>query len=182
MGTEFIWKQEANAMRNGYLIVILFFLFGAFIMSGCNSTPVEGQAKKGDVVQVDYTGKLEDGTIFDSSIGREPLEFTLGQGQMIPGFEKAVLGMQVGETKTFTIPAKEAYGPHHDELVMEIPREQLPEGLDPQVGYQLQSTTSDGTIVVVTVIEVTDTSIIVDANHPLAGKDLIFEIELVSIL
>jgi FKBP-type peptidyl-prolyl cis-trans isomerase 2 len=168
-------------MKYSYLIITIIFLLGAVFMTGCNATPGEGEAKNGDIVKVNYTGKLEDGTIFDSSEGRAPLEFTLGAGQMIPGFEKAVLGMKVGETKTVTIPSKEAYGQRHDELVMEIPREELPPDLNPQVGLQLQSTRSDGAIVVVTIIEVADTTITVDANHPLAGKDLIFEIKLVSI-
>jgi peptidylprolyl isomerase len=168
-------------MKKSHLFIVVIFLLGALFMTACNATPDEGQAKNGDVVQVNYTGKLEDGTIFDSSEGREPLEFTLGADQMIPGFEKAILGMKVGETKTFTIPAKEAYGNHRDDLVMEIPRAELPENLNPQVGQQLQSTRSDGMIIVVTVIEVSDTKITVDANHPLAGKDLTFEVELVSI-
>ena len=151
-------------------------------MSACNSASDNAVAKNGDVVKVDYTGTLTDGTVFDTSIGRMPLEFTLGAGQMIPGFEKAVLGMKIGEKKTFTIPAEEAYGERSENLIMEIPRDQMPADLNPQVGQQLQSTTTEGGIVVVVVIKVTDTTVTVDANHPLAGKDLTFEIELVNIL
>ena len=95
-------------------------------------------ASDGDTVRVHYTGTLEDGTTFDTSVGREPLEFTLGEGQMIPGFEKAVYGLQVGKSKTVIIPAEEAYGPHRDDLVMVVEKDQLPAGLDPEVGQQLQ--------------------------------------------
>lgn len=168
-------------MKNNYLIVISIFLLGALLVTGCNGSIDEGQAKNGDTVQVNYTGTLSDGTIFDSSAGRAPLEFTLGAEQMIPGFEKAILGMRIGETKKVTILAQDAYGQRYDELVIEIPREKLPTDLHPQVGQQLQSTRSDGMVIIVTVVEVTNTVITVDGNHPLAGKDLTFEIELVSI-
>jgi FKBP-type peptidyl-prolyl cis-trans isomerase 2 len=130
---------------------------------------------------VHYTGRLQDGSVFDTSEGKEPLEFTLGQGQLIPGFEQAVTGMKVGESKTVTIPSDQAYGPHREELVQVVPREQLSEELKPEVGMQLQSTRSDGGVMVVTVTEVSETTITVDANSPLAGKDLTFEIELVGI-
>jgi len=130
---------------------------------------------------VDYTGTLENGTVFDTSEGGEPLEFTLGEGKMIPGFEQAVLGMKVGESKTVTIPANEAYGPYRDDLVLVVNREDLPTGLDPDVGQQLQMTRPDGGTSVGTVTNATDTTITVDFNYPLAGKDLTFEIELMSI-
>lgn len=138
-------------------------------------------ASDGDTVSVHYTGTLEDGTTFDSSVGSEPLEFTLGEGNMIPGFEKAVYGLKVGESKTVTIPTEEAYGPHRDDLVLVMEREQLPADLDPKVGQQLQMQQTDGRTVVVIVTDVSETTITVDANHPLAGKDLTFEIELVEI-
>ena len=138
-------------------------------------------AKDGDTVRVHYTGTLEDGSTFDTSVGGEPLEFTLGEGGIIPGFEEAVKGMQVGQSKTVTIPAEEAYGPHRDDLVMVIPREQLPEGMNPDIGQQLQMQQTDGRTIVVIVIDVSETTITIDANHPLSGKDLTFEIELVEI-
>ncbi|MFC1991316.1 peptidylprolyl isomerase [Chloroflexota bacterium] len=139
------------------------------------------EAENGNIVQVHYTGKLEDGTVFDSSAGREPLQFTLGAGQMIPGFDKAVPGMKVGESKTVTIPAEDAYGPSRDDMIMEFPREQLPPEINPEVGQQLQMTQSDGRAVNVTITEVSETTMTIDANHFLAGKDLVFDIELVSI-
>ncbi len=138
-------------------------------------------ASDGDTVRVHYTGTLENGTTFDTSVGREPLEFTLGEGKMIPGFEKAVYGLTVGKSKTVTIPAEEAYGPHHDDLVIVVEREQLPADLDPKVDQQLQMQQTDGRTAVVIVTDVSETTITVDANHPLAGKDLTFEIELVEI-
>ena len=138
-------------------------------------------ASDGDTVRVHYTGTLEDGTTFDTSVGREPLEFTLGEGKMIPGFEKAVYGLKVGKSKTVTIPAEEAYGPHRDDLVIVVEREQLPADLDPKVDQQLQMQQTDGRTAVVIVIDVSETTITVDANHSLAGKDLTFEIELVEI-
>ncbi|MFC1938262.1 peptidylprolyl isomerase [Chloroflexota bacterium] len=139
------------------------------------------QAETGDTVKVHYTGTLDDGTVFDTSLEQEPMEFTLGQGQLIPGFEEAVMGMQVGESKTLTIPAEQAYGSYDDELIFIIEREQLPEDLEPAVGQRLYAGRPDGQNVIVTVIEVAETSITVDANHRLAGKDLTFEIELIEI-
>lgn len=138
-------------------------------------------ASAGDTVRVHYTGTLEDGTTFDTSVGGEPLEFTLGASQMIPGFEKAVYGLKVEESKTVTIPAEEAYGPHRDDLIIVVEREQLPADLDPNVGQQLTMQQTDGRTAVVIVIDVSETTITVDTNHPLAGKDLIFKIELVEI-
>ena len=150
-------------------------------MPGCNTEHNTTQAKNGNIVQVNYTGKLADGTVFDTSVGLKPLEFTLGAGQMIPGFEKAVLGMKIGEKKTVTIPAKDAYGPRRNDLIQEIGREKLPSGLTPEVGLQLQVKRADGGISIVTITNVSDTTVMIDANHPLAGKDLTFEIELVKI-
>ncbi len=136
--------------------------------------------KNGDRVKVHYTGTLNDGSVFDSSEGREPLEFTLGEGSMIPGFEKAVNGMNVGETRKVTIPADEAYGQRRDEMTMKVSREQLPPDMSPSVGDKLQMTNSRRQTIPVTVTEVSDSSITIDANHELAGKDLTFEIRLVS--
>lgn len=138
-------------------------------------------AKAGDTVRVHYTGTLDDGQVFDSSQGQEPLEFTLGEGQVIAGFDDAVTGMAVGDEKTVTIPVDEAYGEHRQELVMRLPREQLPPDLHPEVGQQLHMSNGED-IVTVTVREVADAHIVLDANHPLAGQDLTFALTLVEIV
>lgn len=164
-----------------HVILLGILLLGAILISGCNAEQNAAQAKNGDVVQVDYTGTLENGTVFDTSVGREPLNFTLGEGQMIPGFEQAVLGMKVGESKTFTIPADEAYGQYSDDLVVVINREELTNIPDPEVGQQLYGSQTDGTTITGTITNVTDTTVTVDFNPPLAGENLTFEIELVSI-
>ena len=137
--------------------------------------------KQGDTVQVNYTGRLSDGTIFDSSIGRHPMQFTLGKGQLIAGFEKAVLGMAAGDKKTVVIPVAEAYGPRQDSAVVEVERKNLPPNLDAQIGQRLELTQEDDSTILVTVTGASETSLTLDANHPLAGKELTFEIELVSI-
>ncbi len=139
------------------------------------------QAKSGDTVRIHYTGKLNDGTQFDSSSGREPLEFALGSGQVIPGFDNAVDGMKVGDSKTVTIPPEQAYGQKHEQLVQEVPKSALPPELKPEVGMQLQSQAPDGQTMQLMVTEVADETITVDGNHPLAGQDLTFDIELVEI-
>ena len=139
------------------------------------------QAKPGDTVKIHYTGKLDDGTVFDSSVNREPLEFTLSGGQVIPGFDQAVVGMSPGETKTQKIPMDQAYGPYREEMVVEISRQQMPPDMQPEIGQQLQIQQPDGQSVPVMVTEVTDATVTLDANHPLAGEDLTFEIELVDI-
>lgn len=139
------------------------------------------QAKAGDHVKVHYTGRLQNGTIFDSSRDREPLEFILGEGEVIPGFEQAVIGMELGETKTVTIPAEEAYGPRRDDLLIEVGRDQVAPGLELVVGQELQLRLQDGRIIPVTVAALTEETVTIDANHPLAGEDLIFEIELIAI-
>jgi len=140
------------------------------------------QAQSGDLVRVHYTGRLADGTIFDTSMEREPLEFTLGEGALIPGFEQAVLGMATGASKTATIPADQAYGPHHTERVIEVERHHLPPDLQPEIDQRLQMTRPDGTTITVVVTAITETQVTLDANHPLAGQDLIFDIMLVEIL
>jgi peptidylprolyl isomerase len=136
------------------------------------------QAKKGDKVKVHYKGMLKDGTVFDTSYEREPLEFTLGSNQVIGGFETAVEGMEVGETKKFEINQDEAYGPYRDDLAVEVEKERLPEDLEPEVGMVLQVPTQEGQPVNVTVTDIKDQTITLDGNHPLAGKDLEFEIKL----
>ena len=140
------------------------------------------KAKLGDTVKVHYTGTLEDGVEFDSSRDREPLEFTIGSQQVIEGFEDGVVGMEIDENKVITIPADKAYGPYHKELALEVPMEQFPSHITPEVGLQLQLTQPDGRPVTVMITEVTDSVVILDANHPLAGKDLTFDIQLVEIL
>ena len=139
------------------------------------------QVKQGDTITVNYTGKLQDGTIFDSSIGRHPLQFTVGKGQLIAGFEKAVLGMAAGDKKTVVIPVAEAYGSRQDSAIVEVARKNLPPDLNAQIGQRLELTQADDSTVLVTVTGVSETSLTLDANHPLAGKDLTFEIELLSI-
>lgn len=139
------------------------------------------QAKRGDQVKVHYTGKLADGQIFDSSAGSEPLEFTIGQGNLIGGFEEAVVGMTPGESKNVAIPANQAYGPPRQDLVMVVERQQIPPSIQPEVGQLLELRHGDNESLAVMVTEVSAASITLDANHPLAGKDLTFEIELVEI-
>ena len=138
-------------------------------------------AKNGDKVRVHYTGMLTDGTVFDSSRDREPLELTLGQGDVIPGFEMAVVGMKPGESRTATVTSDEAYGPHRDDLVMNVDRARIPDHIKPEVGQRLSVTQKDGRDVPVMVTKVSDAEVTLDANHPLAGKDLTFDIELVEI-
>ena len=140
------------------------------------------QAKSGDTVRIHYTGTLDDGTQFDSSDGRDPLEFALGGGQVIPGFDGAVDGMAVGENKSVTIPPEEAYGQRHEQLVQQVPKTALPEDMEPAVGMQLQSQGPDGQVMNLVVTEIVDDTITVDANHPLAGQALTFAIELVEIV
>lgn len=139
------------------------------------------QAKSGDSVTIHYTGTLTDGTVFDSSEGREPLPFTIGSGQVIPGFEEAVVGMAVGESKTVTIPCDKAYGPRNEQMVINVPVAQVPEDITPEIGMQLQLMNEQNQPVVVRVVEITDEHIALDANPPLAGKDLTFDIQLVSV-
>ena len=139
------------------------------------------QAEKGNKVKVHYTGTLSDETIFDSSREREPIEFTVGEGQMIAGFDAAAIGMKVGENKKVNIPANEAYGPKSEEAMIKVPKAQLPEGMDPQIGMQLEATQQDGRNQVLVVAEVLEEEVILDANHPLAGKDLTFDIEMMEI-
>lgn len=139
------------------------------------------QAKSGDTVKIHYTGTLDDGTQFDSSAGRDPLEFTVGSGQVIPGFDQAVEGMAVGDKKDVHIEAEDAYGPRHDQMIQEVPRSALPDDLEPQVGMGLQARRPDGAMLDLTITEVGEESITVDGNHPLAGKALNFALELVEI-
>lgn len=140
------------------------------------------QATNGQTVRVHYTGTLEDGSTFDSSKGRAPLEFTVGNGQVIGGFDEAVAGMAVGDTKTVTIAADAAYGPHRPELVQEMPRDAIPPEIDLTPGNRLAAKDQAGNELVLTVVEADAETARLDANHPLAGEDLTFEIELVEVL
>jgi len=139
------------------------------------------QAKTGDTVIVHYTGKLEDGTVFDSSVEGEPLQFSIGEGNLIPGFEQAVIGMSPGDLKTELIPADQAYGPHHEEMVLVLDRQQLPPDMPVEVGVQLQLNQGSDELIPVIITEVTEAEVTLDANHPLAGENLTFDIQLVAI-
>jgi peptidylprolyl isomerase len=140
------------------------------------------QAKHGDTVRVHYTGTFDDGTVFDSSAEREPLQFTIGSGQVIPGFDNAVLNMTLGEKKKVNIPADQAYGPRSEELVAEIGRDRLPADLEVEIGQQLQVGLADGGQTVVLIVDLNDETVTLDANHPMAGMDLNFELELIEIV
>ncbi|TDE05629.1 FKBP-type peptidyl-prolyl cis-trans isomerase [Flavobacterium hiemivividum] len=139
------------------------------------------QVKENNTVKVHYTGKLADGQVFDSSEGKEPLAFTLGQGSLIPGFEKGLIDMKLNEKKTITIPAEEAYGDPREDLLIEVPKSELPQEMDPEVGMGLVSRTPEGQEMNLLVVEVKEESVILDGNHPLAGKELIFDLEVVEI-
>jgi len=139
------------------------------------------QAKTGDNVKIHYTGTLDDGSQFDSSEGREPLAFTLGSGQVIPGFDDAVSGMAVGEKKTVRLEATQAYGERHEEMVQQVPKSALPADMEVELGMPLQAHGPDGQVMNLVVTGLSEESIQVDGNHPLAGKALTFAIELVSI-
>ncbi|MDI1322117.1 MAG: peptidylprolyl isomerase [Algoriphagus sp.] len=139
------------------------------------------EAKKGDSVQVHYTGRLEDGSVFDTSVSREPLGFTLGDGNMIKGFDAAVYGMIIGDKKTVTIPAAEAYGERRDDMMIDVPRAHVPTDILPEIGLNLVLQDENGRPMPVTVVFVDEEKITLDANHELAGQDLIFDIELVKI-
>lgn len=139
------------------------------------------QAKHGDTVKVHYTGKLEDGTVFDSSENREPLEFTIGEGKIIPGFEQAVIGMSPGESKTEKVPADQAFGPYREELVLEVDRQQIPADVELKVGNRLQFRHADSRATQGLITDVSESKVKLDANHPLARRDLIFDIQLLEI-
>ena len=139
------------------------------------------QVKPGDTVHIHYTGTLRDGTTFDSSEGRDPLQFEVGSGQIIPGLDKAIPGMEVGDKKTVNVPCDQAYGPLNPEMRQAVPREGIPADIPLDIGTQLQMQTPEGQVMPVTVVDVDEAQVTLDANHPLAGKDLTFNIELVGI-
>ncbi|MBP5858977.1 peptidylprolyl isomerase [Marivibrio halodurans] len=139
-------------------------------------------AKDGDTVKVHYTGRLEDGSEFDSSRQREPIEFKIGDGEILPGVEQAVVGLEPGGTNEVTLPADDAYGPRRDDMIQEIERSVLPQEIEPEVGLQLQAQSPNGQPLLLTITDVGEEKVTVDANHPLAGKDLTFEVELVEVV
>ncbi len=139
-------------------------------------------AQQGDIVRINYSGRLADGTQFDSSEGRAPLEFTLGQGQVIKGLEQHVSGMETGQKSTVTIAVEDAYGPRRDEAIQTLDRSKVPNGVDLKIGTQLQARTSDGGMLPITVVSMDEASVTVDANHPLAGQDLVFDVEVVDVV
>jgi FKBP-type peptidyl-prolyl cis-trans isomerase 2 len=138
--------------------------------------------KNGDTVKVHYHGRLTDGTTFDSSEGRDPLEFEVGSGMVIKGFDDGVTGMKVGDKKTINIPVDEAYGPVNEDMLVEFPRSNFPPEMEPEVGMQLNMTSGDGQVIPVVVTDVKDDIVSLDANHPLAGEELVFDLELVEIV
>ena len=139
------------------------------------------KTKNGDRVKVHYTGKLENGEVFDSSRDRQPLEFTVGEGNVIPGFEKAVLDMEIGEQKSVEIPPEEAYGPRREELVVEVDRSEFPSHIEPSIGQRLQMQQPEGSVVNLLITDMSDETVTLDANHPLAGMTLFFEVEVMEI-
>jgi FKBP-type peptidyl-prolyl cis-trans isomerase 2 len=184
-------------MKKFFSVLFIVLMLGTVLLAaGCSkstaaatpgtkTTTTAGAAhttpQSGDTVKVDYTLKLADGTVFDTSVGKTPFQLTLGQNQVIPGFENAVIGMKVGDSKTVTILAADAYGPRNEGMVQVVPKTQLPTGSEPKVGMQLQSTNSDGSSTVFTIIKVDDTTVTLDGNSTLAGKDLTFDIKLLDI-
>ena len=139
------------------------------------------QAKEGDTVKIHYTGKFNDGKVFDASKEEEPLEFVLGEGQVIPGVEEAVIGMNPEESKTTTIPPEKGYGQYHEDMVVDVDKSKFPEHIQPELGLELELKQEDGESVYVVVTNITDEEVTLDANHPLAGKDLTFDIRLMEI-
>ena len=162
------------------LLGVVVLLAGALLGFSCSGGD-GAVAKEGDTVKVHYTGSLDDGTVFDSSVNRDPFQFTVGAGQVIAGFDEAVLGMQVGQSRTVVIPAAEAYGPYREDLLITLTREEFPLDKEPVLGQRMSAYLDSGQQVVAEVIDVTETSVTLDANHHLAGEDLTFEIELVAI-
>jgi len=140
------------------------------------------QVKSGDTVKVNYTGKLDDGYVFDTSANRNPLKLKIGQKRVIPAFEQAIIGMEQGESKTVKIPTEEAFGQYQEELIQTVGRSVFPANLEPKIGQRLTATSVDGRSVAVTVTDISEASVMIDANHPLAGEELTFDIELIEIL
>ncbi len=140
------------------------------------------KAKEGDTVKIHYTGRLSDGTVFDSSVGQEPLKFKIGSKQVFPAIENSIIGMEINETKTIIVPASDAYGPYRDDMVVDVPRANFPSDIEPEVGLQLELVQSNNEPIIVTILKVSEDTVTLDANHPLAGKDLTFDVQLVEIV
>jgi FKBP-type peptidyl-prolyl cis-trans isomerase 2 len=140
------------------------------------------QAKHGDTVKIHYAGKLEDGSVFDTSIDNDPLQFTIGEDQVIRGFEKGVTGMEINESKIITIPPDEAYGPRLEEMVLNIPVAEFPPDIEPKIGQQLQLSQENGQTTIAIVTQLSESNVTIDVNHPLAGETLIFDIQLIEIV
>lgn len=140
------------------------------------------KAKNGDTVKVHYTGKLDDGTVFDSSLERDPLEFKIGETKVLRGFQEAIIGMSPGESKTEKIPAMKAYGAPKEELIFKVEKDRLPSNIIPQIGKMLEVQQSDGQRIPVEITNISEEEVTLDANYPLAGKDLVFDIKLVDIV
>jgi len=157
--------------------LMLSLILGLVLVNGCARKVV----KKGDKVKVHYTGRLEDGTVFDSSKDKNPLEFTVGSGQMIPGFDRAVEGMKLNEEKTITIKAEDAYGERDETLTREMPLTSLPKDVEPKIGMVIPMQDETERPRRGTIVDIAENSVIIDLNHPLAGKDLIFDIKVVSV-
>jgi peptidylprolyl isomerase len=140
------------------------------------------EANSGDTVKINYTGKLNDGTVFDSSEGRDPLEFVIGENTIIPTLESSVIGMNIGDKATVEVTAENAYGPHQPDAIQTVERSMIPAEVELAVGAQLQATAPDGQVLVLTVSSIEDTTVTLDGNHPLAGQDLTFDIELMEVV
>jgi peptidylprolyl isomerase len=175
-------KEKAAARRRQYWIagiavaIVAVAVIVAYLVLGSGNV-----ARAGDTVMVYYTGTLDNGTVFDSNVNGTPLSFTLGEGMVIPGFDEAVTGMAAGQTKTVTIPVDKAYGPYNPSLVQTVPRNLFPANTTLVPGEKLTHRSPDGTSRIVTVVNVTDTGVTVDANYPLAGQNLTFTIKVASI-
>ncbi len=167
---------KANRAIFSFILACVFL--SVAMLSACGGAPI---AKNDDMVRVNYTLTLADGTLVQTSVGKEPLEFILGKGDYLPDFEKAILGMKAGESKTITILAANAYGARRDDLIVTLNRDQLAKGVEPKVGDTLQLTNTKGQTLSAIVTAISDTTITVDANSPLAGKDLTFKIDLLKI-
>jgi len=140
------------------------------------------QAKSGDIVKIQYTGRLDDNSVFETSVDRDPIQLTIGKGRTIPALEESIIGMERGESKTVEISAGQAYGVYHQELVHKVSRKVLPADMEPKIGQRLKATSMDGRAFSVTIRDISEKTVTMDANHPLAGKDLTYDIELVAIL
>ena len=174
----FLYHKNSEFNIYSWVFPTVFFRLSTMETTDKN---IERKVKNNDTVAVHYTGKLSNGQIFDSSVDKEPLEFQMGQGQIIPGFEKGLMNMSISEKKSVTIPEAEAYGEVREDLFQEVPKADLPPEIDPQVGMGLVAKNPDGSERQLRVAEVRNESILIDANHPLAGQDLTFDLEVVAI-